>query len=271
LLAVLIPASAAMAQSANIPVINAQAWHFAYAVRPTAAGKPITAGEMVMDVAIWKGIARITVRQGPLRTVTGDSGVMLLRANDSTLAIVNPVRREVLRASVSELSALMGGPTASTQLTVTDVRSATRLLGDGPRTLGRGTRRAELTQRYTLTLRTATVQRQLQTEQQVVLDISREIARLDPAFRAFATQFARTLGVPGPARQRLRALEQDVPDGFPVRATTSAVTVSGSDTIRTTTVAEASALRRSGVDTLTFLVPAGYRVTEMSRLLQRRP
>ena len=260
-----------MAQGASIPVINAQAWHFVYTVRPTAAGKPIAAGEMVLDVAIWKGIARITVGHSPLRSVTGDSGVMLLRANDSTLAIVNPVRREVLRASVSELSAQMGGPTASPQLTVSDVRSTTRLLGDGPRTMGRATRRAELTQRYTLSIRTATIQRQLRTEQQVVLDISREIARLDPAFRAFAMQFARTLGVPGPARKQLRALERGLPDGFPVRASTSAVTVSGSDTILTTTLAEASALRRGGVDTLTFLVPAGYRVTEMSRLLQRRP
>jgi hypothetical protein len=263
-------AALAFAQPAAAPRSNASAWRFAYEVRPTAAGKPIAGGEMRFDVAIWNGVARITVQQGPLRAFTGDTGTILLRAADSTLSIINPARREVLRASVSELSALMGGPAGAAEFSVTDVASATRVLGEGPRAFGRRTRRAELTQRYTLSVRTATMQRQLRTEQQLVLDISREIGRLDPAFRAFAEQFARTLSVPGPVRQRLRAAERGLPDGFPVAVTTTAVTVSGSDTLRTVTQAQAGQLRREGVDTLTFQVPAGYRVTEMSRLLQRR-
>jgi hypothetical protein len=214
---------------------TAQGWQFSYAVRPTADGKPIVGGEMVFDVAIWNGVARIAVRQGPMQPLTGDSGVILLRATDSTLAIVNVARREVLRASLGELGAAMGGPAGSAQLSVTDVRSTTRQMGSGPRTLGSPTRRAALTQRYTLAIRAGTMQRELRTEQQLVLDISRDIARLDPGFRAFGEQFARALGVPGPVRVRLRAAERGLPEGFPVSTTTTTLTVSGSDTLRTVT------------------------------------
>jgi hypothetical protein len=165
----------------------------------------------------------------------------------------------------------MGGPAGTAQFTVTEVQSATRQLGSGPRALGSATRRAELSQQYALAIRAGTVQRQLRTEQQLVLDISRDVGRLDPGFRAFSEQFARALGVPGPVRAQLRAAERGVPEGFPVATTTTTLTVSGADTLRTTTRAEASALRRQRVDTSTFAVPTGFRVTEMGRLLQRRP
>jgi hypothetical protein len=131
-------------------------------------------------------------------------------------------------------------------------------------------RRVALSQQYTLTVRTPSVQRQLRTEQEVGLELSRDIARLDPAFRAFAAQFARGLGVPAPVRAQLRVLERGVPDGFPVRTTSDAITITGSDTLRTSTRAELRELRQVPVDTSLFVAPAGYRVTEMSRLLQRR-
>jgi hypothetical protein len=61
-----------------------------------------------------------------------------------------------------------------------------------------------------------------------------------------------------------------MPHGVPVRITTTALTVSGSDTLQMVTRSEMTALRRAPVDTTTFFLPAGYRVTEMSRLLQLR-
>ena len=245
------------------------AWRFTYAVSPTADGKPLPAGNTVLDVVIWAGTARITVREGALKAIVGESGVILLRSGDSTLAIVNPAKREVLKVATGEFGGLISGPAGSMPLEVSDVTSATRSLGAGPRVLGYPTRRISLSQGYTLRLTTPVGQRTIRTDQELLLTVSRDIARLDPGFRSFADQFARSLGLPGPVRRKLRDAERAVPPGFPVLTLTTAVTVSGLDTLRSTTRAEMTALRRDTVDTAGFAIPADYRVTEMSRLLQR--
>lgn len=258
-------ASAAAQAAAPAPT----AWRFTWTIAPTADGKPIAGGSMVLDVAIWKGTVRISSQDGPLRTLTGADGTILLRTTDSTLSVIKPARQEVLSAAAGDLGALIGGPASGFPLEVSDVSSTTRMTGTGARAFGYATRRVELTQRYTLQVNTPTVRRSLRTEQVHDLEISREIARLDPGFRTFAEQFARSLGLPSAVRTRLRAIERSMPEGVPVRAMTTAVTVSGTDTLHTTTRAEMSALRQERVDTMTFLIPAAYRVTDMSRLLQR--
>lgn len=258
--------SSAAAQAA---VTAATAWRFTWTIAPAADGKPITGGSMVLDVAIWNGAVRITPRDGPLRALTGVDGSILLHADNSALSIIKPARQEVLSAASGDLGALIGGPASGFPLEVSDVSSTTRMTGTGARAFGYATRRVELLQRYTLQVSTPTLRRSLRTEQVHDLEISREIARLDPGFRAFAEQFARSLGLPSAVRTRLRVLERSIPEGVPVRVTTTALTVSGTDTLRTTTRAEMSALRQERVDTTTFLIPAAYRVTDMSRLLQR--
>lgn len=224
---------------------------------------------MVLDVAIWKGMVQITARDGPLRAVTGNDGSILLRAADSSLAVIKPLRREALSAAASDLGAMLGGPGAGFPLEVSDASSRTRVRGGGARAFGYATRRVELTQRYTLQIITPTARRSLRTEQIHDIEVSREIARLDPGFRAFAEQFARSLGLPSAVRARLRSLERSMPEGVPVRTTTTALTIADTDTLRTTVRAEMTSLRQERVDTTTFVIPAGYRVTDMSRLLQR--
>lgn len=245
------------------------AWRFTWTIAPTAEGKAITAGAMVLDVAIWKGTVRITARDGPLRAMTGDDGSILLRAADSTLAVIKPARREVLSAAAGDLGAMLGGPGAGFPLEVLDASSTTRVRGGGARAFGYATRRVELTQGYTLQISTPTARRSLRTEQTHDIEVSREIARLDPGFRAFAEQFARSLGLPSTVRARLRALERSMPEGVPVRTTTTSVTVADTDTLRTTMRAEMTSLRQERVDTTRFVIPADFRVTDMSRLLQR--
>ncbi len=261
------PVCAARAQPA---AVVPQAWAFTWSITPTANERPVNGGAVILDVAIWRGSVRISVREGPMRLLTGDGGTLLLKATDSTLAVVKPARREVLTASASDLGALMGGPGNGIPLGISDVSSVTRIRGDGARAFGYRTRRVELAQRYTLTVSTPTMRRTIQTQQTHDIDISRDIARLDPGFGIFADHFARSLGLPGAVRARLRAVERSVPDGVPVRATIAAVTVSGSDTLRTATRVEMTALRREAVDTTTFVIPVGYRITEMSRLQQQR-
>ena len=250
-----------------------RAWLFTWSVTPTADGRAVSGGTLILDVAVWHGAVRIGVREGPLRALTGDGGTILLNAVDSSLVVVKPARREALTAASGDLGALMGGPGAGVPLELSDVGSSTRVRGAGERIFGFGTRRVQLTEHYTLQLNTPTVRRAIHVEQTHDIEISREIAQLDPGFQAFASQFARSVGLPPGVRVRLRALERSMPAGVPVRTASAAVTVAGSDTLRTTTRAEMSALRQELVDTMTFRVPAGYRVTEMSRLLQqpRRP
>ncbi len=260
----------AVSAVAQAPGATTPAWHFTYRVAPSAAGRPMAGGEQVMDVAVWKGIARITVRSGPLRSLAGDGGTMLLRAADSTLVVINATRREVLTGRMGDLGALMGGPGAAAPIEVGEVRSTTRGLGHGAPLLGYPTQRVELTQRYTLRLNAPGITRELRTEQTITLDVSRGVGRLDPGFGVFADHFARSLGLPETVRRQLRAAERSVPAGFPVRSTTEGLTVSGTDTLHTTTRAELTDLRRTAVDTASFGVPPGYRVTEMSRLLGPR-
>ncbi len=246
-----------------------QAWLFTYSVTPSADGKPLPGGDVLLEVAIWAGSARITVRQGALKAMTGENGTILIRTDDSTMAIVNPVTREVLKVATGEFGALMSGPIGAVPLEVSDVTSVTHDRGLDVRRLGYSTRRVELTQGYTLRLNAPVAQRSLRTDQQLQLSVSRDIGRLDAGFRAFAEQFGRSLALPASVRRKLRESERAVPAGFPVRSVTKAVTVSGSDTLRTTTRAEMTALRRERVDTSTFAIPAGFRITEMSRLMQR--
>lgn len=263
-------ASALVAQP---PPTRADAWQFTYSVTPTADGRTLPAGRMVLDVAVWSGRVRITVREGALQALTTARGTILLRANDSSMAVVNPVKREVLTLAAGEFGALLTGPMGSAPIEVSAVTSVTRDGGAGGRVLGYATRNVTLTQGYALQLNTPGMQASIRTDQVIQLSLSRGIAGLDPGFRVFAEQFARSFALPAPVKRRLREMERAIPPGFPVRTLTTAVTVSGSDTVRSTTTAEMTALRRETIDTLSFVLPADFRVTEMSRLMprQRRP
>ena len=247
-----------------------RAWLFTWTVTGAVAGTARDTGESVVDVAIWRGVARLTVRRGALRALTGERGVLLLLASDSTITLVNPVRQEALVAQSTEFNSLLGGAIGSMQFDVSDVASRTTARGAGPRLLGFATRRVELAQHYSLQVGTGTVRRSLRTEQLHQLDVSRDVATLDPGFRAFSEHFARSLGVPAVVRSSLRALERDVPAGFLMQSHTTSITVVGSDTLRTETRSAVSTFRTDAVDTTTFAVPRGYRITEMSRLLHSR-
>ena len=252
------------------PVPRDRAWLFTWTVTGGVAGSARDTGESVVDVAIWRGVARIAVRSGALRAVTGERGVLLLRADDSTIALVNPVRQEAVVAQATDLNSLLGGAIGSMQLDVSDAASRTTARGAGPRILGFATRRVDVAQHYALQVGTGSMRRSLYTEQVHQLDVSRDVAKLDPGFRAFSEHFARSLGVPAAVRRSLRVLERDVPTGFLMQSHMTSTTVAGSDTLRTETRSAVSTFRTDAVDTTTFAVPAGYRITEMSRLLQSR-
>ena len=157
------------------------------------------------------------------------------------------------------------------QAVVSDAASVTHLRGAGPGLLGFTTRRVEFEQHYALMIASSTARRTVRSEQTVQLDVSHEIAGLDPGFVAFNEYFARSLGVPGAVRQALRAVERDLTIAFPLQSVTTTVAVSGPDTLRTQSHSAVSAFRTEAVDTNTFRVPADYRITDMSRLLQSRP
>ena len=248
-----------------------RAWLFTYTVNGSVVGNPKDTGSMVFDVAIWRGVARITARGGALRALAGERGTVLLRTADSTVVALNPARQEALVAPATELSGLLGGGIpGAMQIDVTDVASVTTARGAGPRVSGFATRRVELTQRYTVQVGNGTVKRSLRTEQLLELTLSRDVDRLDSGFRAFSEFFARSLAVPAAVRRALRALERNIPVGFPLQSHSTSRTAVGSDTLRAEAQSTVSMLRTETVDTTTFAVPAGYRITEMSRLLHTR-
>jgi hypothetical protein len=249
----------------------ARGWTFTYTVALSAAGRSSENGGLTLDVAVWRGTARITVRDGALRSLTGDRGTILVRSRDSTIAVLDPTRRDALVARANDVGALLtGGQAGALPIDVSEVSSVTQRRGAGPRTLGFTTRHVEIEQRYTMHLSSPTVKRTLRTEQTVELDVSRDVAKLDAGFQAFMELFAHALDSPAAVRASLRAVERGVPSGVPLRRSTTALTIVGADTLRTTRRAEVTAINRATVDTTTFVVPAGFRVTEMGRLLQRR-
>ena len=67
-----------------------------------------------------------------------------------------------------------------------------------------------------------------------------------------------------------RALELDVPVGFPLQSHSTSHTAVGSDTLRAETRSIVLMFRTEVIDTTTFDVPHSYRITEMSRLMQTR-
>ncbi len=262
---------------AQAPAPRAQGWTFTYTAGISAGGRAQPGGDITLDVAVWRGIARITPRGGALRGMTGGGGTILLRSADSVVSIVNPSRRDELRVTMAEFGgAIMGGGPgggsggASIPMEVSAVRSAVTPRGAGAPLGTFTTRHVEVDGAYTITVTTPAGSRSLQVTQRQSLDVSRDVERLDPGFRAFADQFIRGFGVPAEVRRKLRQTERGVPAGFPVRSVTSGMTVAGTDSVRTERTATVSVPTRTAVDTATFVVPAGFRITEMSRLLQQR-
>lgn len=260
----------APAQRAATPE-RTQAWRFRHATTVetsrTAAG---SAPGLVMDVTIWNGIARVTFAGAAGGTLTGPRGALLVRAGDTLMAMVNPDRREVLVLPSTQLGTLLGGAPGGATMEVGDVSSTVRRGGAGPRIEGHATQHASVDQQFTITGGPATMRRTLRMEQHLELDISASLSRLDRGFEAFATQLLRSVGTPPAAVARLRALQRTLPAGFPARTVTTAITIAGGDTLRTTSTAAISQLRREPVDTTLFVVPGDYRVTELARLLQPR-
>jgi len=256
---------------AQLAAARPHGWSFTYTAGVTTAGPAQPGADLALDVVVWRGMARITARSGAMRGMTGEGGMILLRAADSVMSIVNPSRRDELRVTMAEFGGMMGGMGgAALPLEVTDVSASVRVRGVGQPLAGFMTRTVEVDNRYTLTILAPGGRRSVRMTERQVVDVSRDVERLDPGFRAFANEFIRGLGLPAEARRKLRQAERGMPAGFPVRSATDATTVSGADTVRTQRTAAISALRREAVDTMTFVVPAGFRVTEMSRLLQQR-
>jgi hypothetical protein len=246
-------------------------WSFQYEMSTmTTTAQPVPAADMLLNVEIWRGNARITVKRGALQSLTGSGGMILLRAGDTVLTIVKPDRREVLLVNPGELSAIAGGSPSGPAFDVTNVSSTVTDRGAARPVFGYAARSTELMQRFTVRLSTSTIRRELVTQQKVNLVVSDAIARVDPGFKLFAMRFARGFGQPAAVRRALAPFELRVPAGFPVMTGTLSRVVSGTDTLETNTLVRVLALQRAVIDTTLFAVPADYRVTEMSRLLQNR-
>lgn len=269
--------TAAVAAAATLPAQvaasnAATAWRFTYAVTrspttPAPGAAPAAATDLAFDVTVWKGRARVVVRSGPLRAMTGDQGAVLVRDGDSVLTVINPVRKEILLINAGDLG---GMPGAGPQLDVSDVRSAVIRRGAGPRLLGFATQRVVVTEAYTLTAKTPAGARTVRTTQESDVLVSASLARLDAGFRAFTEHFTRLSGQPPFVRQRLRALQGSMPPGVPVQSVGSVTIESDAQQMRAEVRSTLTDLRRESVDTMAFVVPAGFRVTDMNRLLQRR-
>ncbi len=248
-----------------------QGWSFTWTITSSLRGQTVPAGEVTFDVAVWNGIARITPRggQAATRALLSSSGVILVSATDSLLTVLNDARREALVASPGELSA-MGNAAGTMQLTVTDVASTLRRGGASEPMATYATTRVTVDERYTMAVRVQQMQRVVQVTEESTLDLSAALGARDRGFDAFYRLFVRALGKPEAVRVALQAKQPRLPRGVPVRTRVVTTTVTGADSGRVESEGRMSALQRVMVDTASFRVPAGYRITEVRRLLQPR-
>ncbi len=246
---------------------------FGYATTVTATGRAASGPTLAFDVAVWQGVARVTMRGGAFAAVTGARGALLVRAGDTLMFAINPEKREVLVLPSAQLGTLLGGPVpGGLQFDVSDVSSTIRRGGAGPRVEGHASQRVTVQQKYTMTIGMNAMTRTIRNQQQVDLNVSPSLSRLDRGFEAFAEQVIGSSGTPSAVRAMLRPLQRNLPPGFPVRSVTTAVVIAGADTLQTRSESAISRLRREVVDTMIFTVPRDFRVTELNRLTQpRRP
>ena len=266
-------AAQAQARPGSKASSRTEAWLFSYATTVTANGRAATGPGLAFDVAVWRGVARVTVRGGAFAAVTGARGALLVRAGDTLIVAINPDKREVLVLPSGQLGDLIGGPVpGGLQLDISDVSSTIRRGGAGPRVEGHASQHLMIQQAYTMTIGINAMRRTIRNRQQVELDVSPSLSRLDRGFAAFAEQVVAGIGTPAAVRAMLRPLQRSLPPGFPVRSVTTAVIISGSDTVNTKSESAITGLRREVVDTTLFQAPPDFRVTELRRLLQpRRP
>jgi hypothetical protein len=243
-----------------------QGWSFLYLVTTASGASRASEARVQFAVTVWQGGVRVVPTNGELAQLVGADGYVVLLPGDSVLHLISPARRTVLRVRRDELAALRGGPESAP---VSGFRTSSRDAGQGATFAGYATRRRQETLQYTTRPSLGTTTRTLLFTSTAEQEQSAAISRLDPGFDRFMDQFINNAG-PGilsrPQRARVAA---SATARFPVTSRTQLAIVVGTDTVRIQSNATMSALRAVVVDTTQFVVPAGYQVTDASRLLQR--
>jgi hypothetical protein len=243
-------------------------WQFRYTIGTDTPDGASRGQEIVFDVTVWRAQARVAVRGGPLRMLVGDSGYVLVTSADTMVTAVNPTRREVLRLGSGGLAP--SGPMGMA-VAISDVVVRTQRRGAGARIAGFATERVESQQAYTMTVTAGSMRRSLRTDLRMAVEQSAAVLRLASGFGAFRDRVLTTLQPAAVARDTLRQHLRVFETAFPLSMHTTGSIVSGADTSMIATRGRLSDFRRIDVDTATFVPPAGFRVTEMRRLLQPRP
>jgi hypothetical protein len=241
-------------------------WAFSYVVVVSDLPQGQVGGETSVDVLVWRGAVRVTPRASDLSRIVGPGGYILLPARDSVMYLVNPTQRSILRAQRDELPAMGSGQIG---VPVTDFIVTARDRGVGAPFGPYATRQHEMEQQYTMSFEVGTIRRTMSIAASSVRTVSTQVAALDPGFRHFLEHFSRLAG-PGVlnAAQR-RELSRHTSVGVPVLSSTLVRTQLASDTVRVKVVASLRNVRAVPIDTIQFVSPAGFQVTDASRLLQR--
>jgi hypothetical protein len=234
---------------------------------PAPPGRTEPAQEIAFDVTVWRSRARVVVHGGPLSGLVGDSGYVLVSTEDTMVTAVNPVRREVLLLGRGGMAP---GAQFGMNVVVSDVSVTTRRVAAGEPIAGFRTQQVQSEQAFTTTLTAGTMRRVLRTTQKVSVQQSAEVLRLAPGFRAFRDQVLVMLDANAAARAELRSQLRELDTGFPLAITATGNIVVGADTSVIASRGRISALRAVALDTMAFVIPPTFRVTELRRLMQPR-
>ena len=284
LVALVAGALAATVSAAHARHLAAPGWRFVMKSTTTISGgrggarAPQQPGTQVMTVRLQGGRARIDMQgSGSEAAMTGRDGYLLLESGSGRLTMVNTREKKALVIDGAMFDG--GGPMAAMlDIAVSDVTMDVRDLGPGATLLGQPTRKYRVTQGYVTTTTFKGMPgmprgaappgpQVMRTRSVHDLEVAPDLAKLDPAFEAFAQRFLRGARE-GSGMKALAAASAKWPKGLALRSRATVTTSTGGDS--TTAVIETLVTEYGAVevDPAALAVPAGVQVTEMSRLMR---
>lgn len=259
----LVAAVAAVATLAATPVPRAEGWTFTWKVTESSdprAAQPSVSVQMIPGKMRWTFLDR---QQGmPAK------GYMLLDADKSSMAMVNPEDKTAITMDAADLGMGMGAVGSFIKMDVTDPKVSVEALGAGERMLGRATQKYRVTRSYRMQMQVFGKKLSSQHESVTDLWVSTDLP-MDKSWEAWTDRFARGASrLGGDAARKLVDAERDYPKGIALKSIVDATETDDKGKVtKSRTVMEMTELKRSNLDAALFDIPADYKVTDMKEVV----
>jgi hypothetical protein len=248
-----------------------EGWTFTWNVTSDAP----MAQNSTMQVRVLGNRMRVDFLKG---TVPGmpPNGFMLIDAGKGQMHMVSPQEQTATLIPLEGMTAATNQMASGAQIKMeaTDISVSVDDLGAGEALLGHPTHKYRVKQAFTLNMSAMGMNQSTTTESTSEMWMATDFPEADlRAFETFNKTFGQSFGgltaMGGEGMKKLNdELQAKMPKGFPLKqSVTGTMTMQGrSQAIRTTM--EVASMSKATLEQALFDVPAGYKVNDMSRMLQ---